>query len=75
MERIWLRLGVTIETSQEKMREILSGNRDVLQQVINDGEFVVDGETYIPDFEVEEYNEDNGTDFKVEDKNFELYNY
>lgn len=65
---LFIRLGVTIIGTKDEMEDLLSGNyaRFIIHDVINSGRFCIDGETYIPESSVTEYNEKYGTDFKGE---------
>ena len=46
---IWIRLGATIRTSPEKAKTILGGDREVLENVLSEQSWNLDGESYIPE--------------------------
>jgi hypothetical protein len=69
---IWLRLGVSITASKEKIEKILQGEKEPLYEILDAGEYEICGNSYIPDSEVEEYNDDNDTDFEVRDIEYEM---
>jgi hypothetical protein len=52
--KIWIKLGVTLETSEEQAQKILTGDKSALMDFINpknlfDGKWYLDGESYIPE--------------------------
>ena len=59
--KLWCRIGATLYIN-EKEAEILLGDdnakaKDLLKRMIYDNRFRLDGETYIPESSVEEFNE------------------
>lgn len=69
-ESLWMRVGVTVKGDREDIEKILQGDENTLSRLLEARSFDIDGETYIPDTVVEEYNSDNATDFEEEDINF-----
>lgn len=70
--QIWLRLGVTLKGNQEEIDSIIRGDEKALRRVLEAGRYQADGETYIPQQMVVEYNDEHNTTFKEEDIIFEL---
>lgn len=72
--RIWMRLGVTLEGTKEEIETLLSDDYDLsknaLKKILTEGRYKVDGDSYIPETCVEEYNNDYGTDHEVDDVSF-----
>lgn len=64
---IWARVGVSFNATEEEIAAILSGDdedmKDVLKNLLDSGRYEITGETYIPVYSVDEYNEENGTNF------------
>lgn len=51
-KRLWMRLGVTVELSLHDAAVILGGGvagRNLLRQKFENGEFYLDGDSYIPE--------------------------
>ena len=68
MERyLWMRLGV----GEEAVIFANDGRAErLLQKIIAEGRFVPDGDTYIPELTVEEYNQEYGTEYETGDIEF-----
>jgi hypothetical protein len=68
---IWIRLGCTLNLTDEEIEKALSGNPEQLEEVItaaiSNGRFRLDGESYIPENCVEAFNEQHGTSYPVTD--------
>lgn len=56
-QEIWIRLGVFIETDRENISKILKGDEQTLRNAVDNGEFRLEGESYIPAESIEDYNE------------------
>lgn len=72
---IWMRLGVTLRGSVEEIESLLEGGEasaETLDKILKEGRFDIDGDSYIPDSEVESYNEEYGTSHKVSMVGFDL---
>lgn len=57
MTKIWLRLGGYITADQETIQSIKKGDEQALVKAIKENGFEVNGDTYIPDPEVDFGNE------------------
>lgn len=69
-ESLWMRAGITVLGSKENIEKILSGNSGTLQELLEAGNYEINGETYIPSTVIEEYNKEHRTDFEEEDVEF-----
>ncbi len=77
MERkLWMRLGVSLRITPAEEAVIFGEDRrradDTLRQIIAEGRFSPDGDSYIPGVTVEEYNQEHGTSYEVYDTEFDL---
>lgn len=76
MKKIWIRAGMTLSISDEEAQVIFAGSEsaagDVAKKVIAEGRFAFDGESYIPQVCVAEYNRGNGTSFEERDVEMQL---
>ena len=74
MERyLWMRLGVGLRISEAEEAVIFANDgrgERLLQKIIAEGRFVPDGDTYIPELTVEEYNQEYGTEYETGDIEF-----
>lgn len=69
---IWMRLGANVRASKDQMDKILSGDNDALRQALIKGTFTPSGDTYIPDCEIEYYNDEYGTDYPIQNIEFNV---
>lgn len=69
---IWMRLGVEISGTAEEIERIVNGDKDTLLSLINNNQFKIDGEAYIPEPIIEEYNNQHGTCHKNDEVYFTL---
>lgn len=71
MKKLWLRLGVEIEATDEEIETILSDKgswgRFDLQEIIRDGRFTLSGLTVVPEETIEDFNKAEGSQFDVVD--------
>lgn len=78
MKKIWIRAGMTLSISDEEARAVLTGGEsaagDVVRKIIAEGRFVFDGESYIPQVCVADYNRGNGTSFEERDVGIQFAN-
>lgn len=76
MKKLWLRLGVEIEATDEEIEDIIenkgSWGRFSLQQIINDGRFRMSGLTVVPEETIEDFNKEEGSQFDVEDVEYDF---
>lgn len=74
-KKIWMRMGVTIDCTDEEADALLSGKdgaEKIIRNIVADGRFKLDGETYIPETCVEDFNQAYGSDYPEDDIEFEL---
>lgn len=76
MERyLWMRLGVSLRITEAEESIIFADDgraEELLRKIIAEGRFMPDGDTYIPEVTVEEYNREYGTEYEVGDIEFNL---
>jgi len=68
--RIWMRLGISLLATEEEADAILKnedGNTWWVKQIIQEGRYEIEGESYIPSCSVEDYNQEHGTDYPSKD--------
>lgn len=77
MKNLWARLGVTMSLTDEEVEKLIGEDQaavnereKILIKVINDGRFSLDGETYVPQEAVEDFNEEY--DASYEENDYEL---
>ena len=69
---VFCRLGIVIQPTKEQI-EVLFGAKDnatsadMLVKIIQEGNYRIEGETYIPSSEIDTYNMYNGTKYTAED--------
>ena len=67
--KIWMRLGISLSVTENEAKALLSGgdeSTDLLRELIADGRFKPDGDSYIPQECVQQYSREHGMDFKDE---------
>lgn len=67
-----MRLGVTITAHEAIIAKILTGDENALSSTIESGAFKLDGDSYIPEDVVMEYNDAHDTSFEEDDVTFQL---
>lgn len=74
--KLWIRLGVSLRITQAEEEVIFGSDRrkadELLRQIIAEGRFYPDGDSYIPGVTVDEYNQEHGTNYEVGDTEFDL---
>ena len=59
--KLWMRIGATVYLNENEAETLLNGDnneaKDLLKRMIYDNRFRLDGETYIPESSIEEFNE------------------
>lgn len=59
--KIWMRVGATLYLNEKEADLLLNGDnneaKDLLKRMIYDNRFRLDGESYVPESSVEEFNE------------------
>ena len=58
--KLWMRLGATLSVTTEQAKKILSGDFPTLKTALKEGEWYLDGHSYIPQIIVEEFQEQLG---------------
>ena len=74
--KVWLRMGITLCGDEQDIEQVVSGkdgSEDTLMRLMKESSFVIDGDTYIPEPCIEQYNKDYGTTHEVGDVGFNLY--
>lgn len=69
---IWMRLGIILTGSQDDIEKVLQGDVKILRTLLENRQYKVEGDTYIPSECVGKYNEDNETNFEEVEISFEL---
>lgn len=70
--KLWLRLGVSVELTLAEELALLQGDSGTVRKLFEQNRFKLDGDSYIPEDVVKEYNEKMGTHYAVQDIGFEL---
>ena len=71
MNELWMRVGMTFRLTDEEVEAILNPKdgevsmRAIISKAFDEGRFELDGDTYIPEITVEEYNAKHGTEYEV----------
>lgn len=71
---LWLRLGGFVSGSKEDIEKVLEGDSCTLRKLLEAGKFQVEGDTYIPESTISNYNSDNNTCFEEDNISFDLCN-
>jgi DNA replication protein DnaC len=72
---IWMRLGITIRGSEEEMESLFNEDKksyETLSKILQERRFEINGDSYIPETKVEEYNKEYNTQHEVGDYGFNL---
>ena len=74
MERtIWIRLGATLRGTEEEIEKLFTEDRsDVLLKILKEGRYEFEGDTYITEPTVDNYNAEYGTNHEVDEYDFYL---
>lgn len=76
MKKIWMRLGVSIDMSEREEEKIFGEDRDAaaeaVRKIVADGRFLLDGDSYIPETSVEDFNKRYGTRHNEAEIGFEF---
>jgi len=62
---VWMRLGVMLHGTEEEIEAVINGDYDVFHKLVSEGSFHVDGDCYIPEPCVIEYNDKYGTNHEI----------
>ncbi len=70
-KKLWMRMGVVMMLSDEDEKAIFSSDEEAIYQailkVIDEGRYLVDGEAYIPETAVHDFNAEYGTEYEAHD--------
>ena len=72
---VWMRAGVTLNMTEQEYDIIMSGKpegEELVKEIIKRGDFEFNGDSYIPESEMEQCNEAYGTEYETGDLTFEL---
>lgn len=73
---IWMRLGITLTGTKEEIEALFDDDCDTsknaLMKMLTDGNYNFDGDSYIPETCVEDYNDTYKTNHEVGDYEFTL---
>lgn len=76
MKKLWIRLGATMSITEEEEAAIFCGDdedaENAMTKILKDGRFEFDGESYIPDIAIMDFNERYGTDYCAEEISVEI---
>lgn len=65
MRKIWMRIGVSIDMSENEEEKVFGENQEAaaeaVRKIVADGRFLLDGDSYIPETSVEDFNKRYGT--------------
>lgn len=68
-KELWIRLGATLQITAEEEAAIFSCSdhhmADAIKKIIAAGRYRLDGDTYVPEPVVEEFNAQNGTSYEI----------
>jgi len=61
---VWMRVGISLDCTAEEAEAIMSGEgADLISEMVYEGRFSLDGDAYVPDSVVEEYDAAYGTNY------------
>lgn len=69
MPNIWVKVGMNLEISDEEVTEIFEDNRLdlVIMRALRESRATPEGESRVPSIIVQDFNQENGTNYKCED--------
>lgn len=74
--KLWARLGVSLRITAEEETAIFGPDEDLsakaLRKIVMEGRFAPDGDSYVPEPTVDQFNEDYGTAYPSRDIGFEM---
>lgn len=72
MRHVWARVGMTLDITPEEEKAIFEGNykegKDAVRRVVMDSRASLDGETYIPEECIQDFDEAYGTNYRDRDE-------
>lgn len=76
IRRLWIRLGVSLQITVAEEAVLFGDDRDaateVLRHILAEGRFTPDGDSYIPEPTVMEYNDEYGTVYVSGEYDFDV---
>lgn len=76
MRKIWMRLGLSIEMFEGEEEKIFGEDKEAaaeaIRKIVCDGRFLLDGDSYIPETAVEDFNDLYGTKYTEAEIDFEF---
>lgn len=76
MKKIWMRIGVSIDMFESEEGKIFGEDREAaaeaVRKIVADGRFLLDGDSYIPETAVEDFNKRYGTGHDEAEIGFEF---
>ena len=72
---IWMRLGITLRGTKDEIEALFNDDEksyETLTKILQERRFEIDGDSYIPEKVVEEYNKEYNTQHEVGDYGFNL---
>ena len=72
---IWMRLGISLRGTEEEIESLFNDDEksyETLTKILQERRFEIDGDSYIPETVVEEYNKEYNTQHEVGDYGFNL---
>lgn len=69
---VWMRLGIILTGSKDDIEKVLQGDLKTLRTLLENRQYKVEGDTYIPSSSVDAYNYDNKTNFEEYEIQFDL---
>lgn len=70
--KLWMRLGVSAQVTRDEEKALFDGDVETLIRLADERRFELDGDSYIPECVISQFNRDNGMDYHVQDVDFEL---
>lgn len=73
IRKLWMCLGVDlIVKSQDEEKALFDGDVQTLKKIMKENRFIADGDSYIPNVVAEQYNKMYGTQYPLEDVDFDV---
>lgn len=76
MKDLWLRAGVTLQITEEEEEILFSDDftkgAETFKKIISEGRFRVDGESYVPEDAVQDFNEKYNTAYEVQEYGWDV---
>lgn len=75
-KKLWMRLGVVLEMSAAEAETVLDGTEDdaeeTVRRIIQTGRFRAEGDSYIPQTAIQDFNDTYGTDYEEGEIGFDI---